>query len=165
MLHQYDYRPRWTTIIGCLVFFGACAVVLGAKANGNHRGLIINGFVELSPGGASIFYWVLTAGSVGFVLLAAFLAIVRLLLRQRITLNEKCLIVPRSRWSSEELAVPFGNIQELTESKVHSQRFLKIVFSGGRFTLVAANLPALEDFDEIRELLAHRIDSSRSSSH
>ena len=41
MERQYDYRPKWMVILLCGLFFGACALVLAGKANGNDRGLII----------------------------------------------------------------------------------------------------------------------------
>src|SRR5262245_11917941 len=106
MERQYNYRPKWAIIIFCALFFGACALVLGAKANGNERGLIINGIFELSAEGATVFYWVLAALSVGFVVISGFLAIVRLMVHQRIALSATCITIPRSRWSAEEVTVP-----------------------------------------------------------
>ena len=64
---QYDYRPKWTMIVFCALCFGACAVILGAKASGNDRGLSVSGIIELSTDVATVFYWVLTVLSVGFV--------------------------------------------------------------------------------------------------
>jgi hypothetical protein len=161
MNRQYDYRPKWTIIILCALFFGACALVLGAKANGNDRGLIINGIIELSAGGATGFYWVLAALSIGFVVVAGFLAIVRLTVHQRIGLAETSITMPRSRWSSEEIAVPFGEIVELSASEVSGQRFLKIAYNGGKFTLTASMLPKKEDFDEICSLVRQGVNASR----
>src|SRR5258708_29914814 len=106
MERQFDYRPKWTVIILCALFFGACALVLGAKANANDRGLIINGIIELSAGGATVFYWVLAALSIGFVVIAGFFAIVLLTIHQRITLTNTSITIPRSRWSSEEVSFP-----------------------------------------------------------
>src|SRR5258708_35502731 len=153
MERQFDYRPKWTVIILCALFFGACALVLGAKANGNDRGLIINGIIALSPGGATIFFWVLTALSIAFVVIAGFLAIVRVTFHQRIAFTDKCLMIPRSRWSRQQVTVPFGDVLELSQSEVSGQRFLKIVYQGGKFTLTASMLPKKEDFDEICQVV------------
>ena len=161
MERQYDYRPKWTIIVLCALFFGACALVLGAKAHENDRGLIINGIIELEPGGATIFYWVLAALSIGFVVAAGFLAIVRLTLHQRIGLTETCITIPRSRWSSEEVAVPFGEIVDLSTSQVSGQRFLNIVYNGGKFTLTASMLPRKEDFDEICAAVSRGLKADR----
>jgi hypothetical protein len=161
MDRQYDYRPKWTIIVLCALFFGACALVLGAKANGNDRGLIINGIIELSAGGATVFYWVLAALSIGFVVVAGYLAIIRLTVHQRIALSETSITIPRSRWSSEEIAVPFGEIVELSESEVSGQRFLKIAYNGGTFTLTASMLPKKEEFDEICAAVGQGVKASR----
>jgi hypothetical protein len=161
MKRQYEYRPKWTVIFLCALFFGACALVLGAKANGNDRGLIIMGMIELSPGGATVFYWVLAALSFGFVVVAGFLAIVRLTLHQRIALTETCITIPRSRWSSQEVAVPFGEIVEVSRSEISGQRFLTIVYNGGKFTLTASMLPKKADFDEIYAAVSQEIKASR----
>jgi hypothetical protein len=92
---------------------------------------------------------VLAALSIGFIVAAGFLAIVRLTVHQRIALSEASLTIPRSRWSSEGTVVPFGEIVEVNRSEVFGQRFLKIVYNGGKFTLTASMLPRKEDFDEI----------------
>ncbi len=149
MDREYDYRPKWTMIVLCALFFGACALVLGAKANGNDRGLIINGIIELSAGSATVFYWVLAALSIGFVVVAGFLAFIRLTVHQRITLGETSITIPRSRWSSEETVVSFNDILDLSTSEVSGQRFLTIVYRGGKFALTASMLPRKADYDEI----------------
>src|SRR5437763_1577389 len=106
MTREYDYRPKWMIIVLCAMFFRAGALVLGTKANGNDRGLVINGIIELSADSATVFYWVLTALSLGFVAAAGFLAVVRLAIHQRIVFNEASITIPRSRWSSEEIRMP-----------------------------------------------------------
>jgi hypothetical protein len=159
---QYDYRPKWTLIILCALFFGACALVLAVKANGNERGLTINGIIELSAESATVFYWVLAALSIGFVAAAGFLAIVRLTVHQRIALGETSITIPRSRGSSEETVVPFGEIVELSTSEVSGQRFLKIVHNGGKFTLTASMMPRKEDFDEICAAVSQGVKVARA---
>ncbi len=161
MDRQYDYRPKWTIIVFCALFFGACALVLGSKADGNDRGLIINGIIELSTENATIFYWVLATLSIGFVVAAGFLAVVRLTVHQRIGLVETSITIPRSRWSSDEVVVPFGEIVELSASEVSGQRFLKITYKGGKFTLTASMLPKKEDFDEICAVVGQGVKASQ----
>lgn len=163
MLHQYDYRPKWTTIFACAIFFGAGAVVLARMASRNHRGLILNGIVELSPAGATILYWALAVAFVGFVVIAGLMALTRALLRQRIAIDEHCLMIPRSRWSNEELSVPFGDLLGLSESVVRRQRWLTIVFNGGKFTLLASYLAKRQDYDEIHAILSSQFATNRAN--
>ena len=165
MERHYHYRPKWTIIVLCVLFFGAGALVLGTKANSNDRGLIISGVIELSANGATIFYWVLAALSFGFVVIAGFLAVVRLTLHQRIVVGENCIAFPRSRWSSEEVTVPYNEIADVSASEVSGQRFLKIVYSGGKFTITASMLPRKEDFDEIYEAISRGTRASKTHAH
>ena len=162
MNRQYDYQPKWTIILLCAFFFGGCALILGAKANGNDHGLIINGIIELSADSATVFYWVLAALSIGFVVTAGFLAIVRLTVRQRIALSVTSITIPRSRWSSEEIAVPFGEIVELSASQVTGQRFLTIVYNAGKFTLNASMLARKEDFEDIYAAVNQGVQAARA---
>lgn len=153
---EYEYEAKWSTIVLGTLFFGACAGVLGATARDNDRGLVINGIVELSRNGATFFYLGLALTSVLFVALFGLMAVVRLTLRQRIAFSETCLIVPRSRWSSNEVVVPFHEIRTISKSEVAGQHFLKIVHASGKFTLNASLCPSWYDFDEICRLIAQR---------
>jgi hypothetical protein len=162
MDRHYDYRPKWTTIILCGGFFGACAFILGREAQKNNRGLIINGIIDLSPRGATIFYWVLAALSVGFVVVAGFLIIVRLTLHRRIGLTRTSISIPRSRWSNEERVVPFAEILRLSQSEAYGQRFLNIEFIGGKFALTSSLLPSKADFKEICAAVNEGVQASQA---
>jgi hypothetical protein len=161
MQREYQYRPRWATIIFGSLFFGACAIVLALKASGNHRGLILDGLVELSPAGATIFYWVLAASSVCFVVLSGLLVFIRLFQPQRIAFTDTCLIVPRSRFSRNERSIPFRDIRALIPSAVLRQRNLKIVYEGGSFNLASGLLPHNDDFDALHDFLAEAVNMAR----
>src|SRR5688500_3435530 len=107
-------------IFGAL-FFGICAAVLGAKADSNDRGLIINGIIELGVEGATITYWVLTALSIGFVVMSGALMVIRVGGSQVVALTGDSLISPKSRWSKEEVSVEYRDIQQLSTSEVSGQ--------------------------------------------
>lgn len=150
---QFDYRPKWTAILFCAVFFGLCAVVLGAKAANNERGLVLNGIIELGPEGASIFYWVLCGFSVAFVIMAVFLALHRAVLRQRLAFAQTALLVPRSRWSNQERHIEYDDIQAVTTGEISGQHVLYVHHTGGKYTIVASMLPSRAAFEEVRALL------------
>jgi hypothetical protein len=158
---EYAYKPRWTLIVFCAVLFGLVAVILGAKAYGNDRGVIINRVIELSPSGATTFYWVLCACSVGFVTIAAFLACHRLIFRQRIAFSPTALLVPASRWSSAEQQIGYRDIQVLSRVQVSGQRFLYVTHSGGQYAITASMLPSKAVCEEVCELLASKVRALR----
>src|SRR5262249_44457522 len=151
------YKPRWTLIVFCAVFFGLVAVILGAKAHGNDRGIILNHVIKLSPSGATTFYWVLCACSIGFVAIAAFLACHRLIFRQRIAFGPTALLVPASRWSSAEQQIGYRDVQALFIDQVSGQRFLYVTHSGGQYAITASMLPSKAAFEEVCELLAAKV--------
>ena len=158
---EYAYKPRWTLIVFCAVFFGLVAVSLGAKAHGNDRGVIINRVIKLSPSGATTFYWVLCACSVGFVAIVAFLACHRLIFPQRIAFGATALLVPVSRWSSAEQQIGYRDIQALSRAQVSGQRFLYVTHSGGTYVITASMLPSKASFEEVCELLATKVKALR----
>jgi len=153
----YAYKPRWTLIVFCAVFFGLVAVILGAKAHGNDRGVIINRVIELSLSGATTFYWVLCACSVGFVAIAAFLAYHRLTFRQRIAFGPTALLVPASRWCSAEQQIGYQDIQVLSRVQVSGQQFLYVTHSSGQYAITASMLPSKAVFEEVCELLESKV--------
>jgi hypothetical protein len=158
---EYTYKPRWTLIVFCAVFFALVAVILGAKAHGNDRGVILNRVIKLSPSWATTFYWVLCACSIGFVAIATFLAYHRLIYRQRIAFGPTALLVPASRWSSAEQQIGYRNIHALSRVRVSGQRFLYVTHSGGQYAITALMLPSKAAFEEVCALLAAKVQALR----
>jgi hypothetical protein len=77
-------------------------------------------------------------------------------------LTETSITVPHSRWSSEDITVPFGEIIDLSAFEVSGQRFLKIVYNGGKFTVTASMLSRKEDFDDICAAVSHGVKAARA---
>jgi hypothetical protein len=148
MRREYAYRPRWTVIIAGVLFFGVGTIVLGVAAYHPKRPTDMYG-IQFSPEGAATFYMIFAALSFCFVLLSEFLAYVRIKIPQRVVLTDTSIIIPRKRWSSEEITVPFSEIIALRKYSVCGQWFLDIHYHGGNFTLVANMLPQNKDLDEI----------------
>ncbi len=126
---QYEYKPPWSAILLGGLFFGMCAVASAAFALSN-RGLVVEG-IELSPQGAAVFWWIVFAVSLGIVLFASRMAVHRLIHAQRIVLTPTEILVPESRWSFNELPIPYSAITAVWETRNRQQRFLKDCTSGG----------------------------------
>jgi len=155
---EYEYKSSWAVIIFCAIFFGAGAAVLGNAAATNDRGLVINGIIPLTQNGATTFYWFLCALSIGFVAISALLTVHRLTHHQRIAFTPQSIILPSSRWSSEETTINYDDITSLSGAKVNGQRFLYVFRNDGKqFTIAASLLPTRGSFNEVGELLHHRI--------
>lgn len=154
---EFPYRPRWTAIVLGGFFFSACALFLAHRATTNRRGLILEGFIRLDPDQARVFYGVLAALSVGFVIASGFLAFHRLTFEQRLTLGPTAITFPASRWSRATKQIAYREIRQLSMATVSGQTFLHVHHVGGKFTIVASMLPSREAFDEVRALLAGKI--------
>lgn len=140
------------------LFFGCGAIFFAHVARSNNQALILDRIVVLTPWGATIFWWVLAAISIGFVLGAAVAMIHGITRTQRIVLTPRAIIVPRSRWSTAEIAIPYVCIMEVTETRAKNYRFLKIVHSDGKVEINGSMLATSADFDDLRSVLAQRIE-------
>jgi hypothetical protein len=160
---EFDYVPRWTSIVWAATLFGLSTVVLGYKAASNDRGLIINRVIELGPESATVFYWVLTILSGGFVAIAVFLTYRRVVCGQRLVLARTTLTIPASQWSRKEKEIAYAHIHGLSETTVNGQRFLNLEHAGGTDTITASMLPTMAAYEEVGKLLAAKVGEAHTS--
>ncbi|REK29516.1 MAG: hypothetical protein DWQ42_03475 [Planctomycetota bacterium] len=159
IVREYEYRPRWKVIIFVATFFGVCSIFFGHRAVTNEQGLVVNGIISLSPNTATIFYWVLCGLGVGFVAISALMVVHRFTSNQCIVITELAIVLPTSRWLSEQTTIPFDDIESLFGNEVFGQRFLYIFRKDGmRFTVHASMMPTNGAFDELRDLLRHALE-------
>lgn len=155
---EYEYKPPWSGILFGVLVFGAFSAI-GVFAARSNQGLVINGIARLSPQGAAVFWWVLTAISFGFVLVAILMACHRVIRSQRIVLTPTAIIVPKSRWSHEEIAIPYARIADIAESQAGKHRFLKILYFHGKIEIQASMLPTRMAYETIRETLKEALEN------
>jgi hypothetical protein len=111
----------------CGMFFGLCAAVLGHKASTNTRGLILNGIIEFSPSGASIFYWILTVSSLLFVLVAGWIIVTTLIHGvPDIVLTNESISFPVGFPIKRPFRLAYSEITGLSHSEVSGQRFIML---------------------------------------
>jgi hypothetical protein len=155
----YPYKPKvWVLLLSGLFFVG-CAVVLGAMAYGNDRGMLINRIVELDTGGATALLWVLTACSVALVAMAGVGIASAFGEGRELVLDEAGVTVP-ARFSSNRTTVRYQDMTHLALRRVQGQRFLEIRHQGGKVTVAAGMLPD-GVFDEIVEEIGRGVDAAR----
>lgn len=154
---EYPYQPGWLTIIACGLLFGGCTAILALVARSNQRGISFRHIITLSPSEATVFFWVLTALSAGFVLIAFMLVWHRFTFKQRLALTASGILVPNGRWSREERFIAFRDMLELESLSVNGQHFLHIHHAGGKHTLTASMLPSKAAFAEVCALIAAKL--------
>ena len=153
----YPYHPKATTIILCIGFFGACAAVLGWKAATNDRGLILWRIFTLSEDGASIFYWVLVASSLGFVLIALLLAIQRAMGSADLEITPSTIRIPHGFINKKVSEVDLKDVTGFSEAEFQGQRFFYLYARGRKYCLNRALMPSKEAYEEAKVLIASTV--------
>lgn len=153
-LKKYPYRQKKWVGPACALFFGATAWVFWLKTQNTERGLIINRVIELSPGEAQVFYWVLLVASLIFVVLGGFIFAASFKQVRYITLTDEAVILPKNGFSKEDMQIPFLSIQALQVQEVQGQVFLNITHSGGKVSIVQSMLTSKADFSELSKAIS-----------
>ncbi len=97
------------------------------------------------------------------MLYGVLLAVFRLVRSQRILFTSTAIIVPRSRWSSAEIAIPYLAITDLSSSQANGQRLLRITYEGRKVSITSWFLPTNGHFEEVCYLLEELVKAAKSS--
>lgn len=154
---EYEYRASWTLIVVFIVMFSFGALLLGRAAARNDRGLIIQRIIELGPTGATIFYWCLCAFSGALALFGVFMAHQRLTKRRRVAFTATTIIVPVSRWSTNEQEIGYREISWLSTERGTGHNTLHFTHGGSTYKIDRDLLPSNAAFEEVCELLATKV--------
>lgn len=153
----YPYKQKMWIGPACTGFFGLCAWVFWQKSHQEPRGLIINHIIELSPGNALIFHWLLFFASMAFVVLGLMVSVMSLKKERHITLTSHSLQTPKSGISNTEVEILFRNITAIQLHEVQGQRFLQISHGTGKTSIAQSMLPTKAAFDEICAFVAAHV--------
>jgi len=159
---EFPYRPKWSVIVWVTLFFGVGAAVIGHAASVQDTSLPIFRVLGLSPSHAGAVLWVMFGLCTGFVAVGLFLAVFRLLVSQRIALTANSVILPASRWTSRESAVEYSKITSLRFMEVRGQRFIKVSYQGGSFTITESQMPSESDFNMVVSVIEQRSGAPRT---
>lgn len=123
----FPCRPSSMMLLGAGLFFLGCMTVLGHRASTNTKGLSLNGIIEFSPAGASIFYGVLAVLSLIFVVLALW-TIIALKIRAvpDVMLTAGAISFPVGFPFKRAFELPYSQITGLSRSDISGQRLLII---------------------------------------
>jgi hypothetical protein len=150
---RIPYNPKWGVILACAAFFGGCSGFMGYMAAHNTAGLVVNGIITLGPTGATAFYWVISASSAGFVLMALLLTARRMASPQVLELGPEALLLPHGFFQMRTSRIAYAEIQTLSEGRVSGQAFLYVTAGGLRYTITASLFPDGETYAEVRDFL------------
>lgn len=141
-----------------IIFFGLAAEHFLVKAMAGNSVLVLFKSIRLSPEMSSIAYGLLFLVSAIFVLLGFFLIYALLQGKRKIVVNEQSVVVPKFSWSGvKHIEIPFSQISKLEEFKAGNGIFLNIHHTNGKSSVAKATFRAKEDFENIKHLLATKI--------
>jgi hypothetical protein len=159
----YKYQLKRKGVAWVTILVGALAIAIAYFASTNTRGIrFTNTGSTLSTGQATIFLWGLSALLVAITLLCASLLVASYRVQQRIAFTDTEVIMPRSFWSSREKQIAYDDIQDISIRNEQHQRWLVIKHSGGKSNISGAMLANGEVFDEVVNLLAHKVRNART---
>lgn len=157
-IKKYKYQGKWWSIILGLVMFGGTMVLFYNKAMYNDRGLILNGIIELSENGATIFYGVLFVFSLLFVLGAIYGIYFKLKKPVYLTLDDKKIVLPPVGIQRQTRTILYADIISLEETKVSGQHILTIYTQQGKKGAVLRSmLPKKADYEEVKAFLNQKL--------
>ncbi|PWU19109.1 MAG: hypothetical protein C5B50_07385 [Verrucomicrobia bacterium] len=153
---KIPYRPKWTVIVWTGIFFAICAVALAYAATTNDRGLNLEGIVEFSAQGASVFYWILAGGSALFVVADVLLAAMRMTTERYLVVETDAIVLPPTLLRSNPRHVPYCSISGVSEIKVKGQKFLRLRTSSHKYDIGASLMPTEEMYQQLKQFIAEK---------
>ncbi len=146
-----------TMFLGGL-FFAVCAAALGHRASTNTKGLSLNGIIEFSPAGASIFYGFLAVLSLVFVVLAWW-TIVAMKIRgiPDLVLSADAISFPVGFPFKRAFDLPYSQITGLNRNDISGQRLLIIVTKSKKHQIALNWLGSKEAEARMVQELADRL--------
>lgn len=155
---SFRCRPSPWVMLLCGLFFGAGTAVLAWKAQTNDRGLILNGLIEFSQNGATIFYWVLAVVSALFVVTAAWTIFTTLVHGvPDVTLSNESISFPVGFPVKRAMTLPLSQIENLSRAEVNGQRFLMLHSAGKKHHISLNWLESKEAGQRLEEELRRRL--------
>lgn len=154
---KYLYRPKWTTMLFVVLFFGVCTAVLFLKARANDRGLIINGLIELSPENATLFYYVLSGVAILFVLMGIMGIYSATADEKYLVIKGNELVIPPVGFVRKEFRMQLDKPYSYQEIDVRRQRILKIKSEGRSATIVRSLMENDTQFEEVRKIVMSHV--------
>ncbi|MBL1281262.1 MAG: hypothetical protein COA33_013370 [Fluviicola sp.] len=145
---KFTYKPRTKMVIGMLVLLTILSIIFFQIALNNDSGLGLLS-IELSIGGATIFYWFL------FGLCALFtITWLKGYLKGRATVREvvldaTSLSAPKSALSSKIKTINYSDISSIDEGQLNGHTMLNITHSNGVFMIPKAMLIDSQSFDQL----------------
>ena len=154
---RYPYKPKTIIFVLIIALSGTAAAVLAYIAATNDRGLILNGIIEFSENGATIFYWCLAGAAVLFIVFGSIILVKGITSKKEVIATQEDIAAPKSGVSNKIITISYSEIIDLDIQKVQGQRFLTIFYSEGKLSIPQSMLPNKKAFEELADFVANKV--------
>lgn len=156
---EFPYRPKIGKLLFGILFFGVSAFSLWHAALTNDRGLIINGIIHFDIHGATVFYSIMAALSVLFVVFALTAIISSLTSSGRLRLTDTGVHFPHGIFQ-RTCKIPFSAILHLRLIQARGHRFLEIQCADRKISIIRGWLPD-GAFEQVCRIVAERTNAGQ----
>lgn len=154
---KFPYQPNFVVFILSSVVLAGIAVGLGYIAFTNEQGLILNGVVEFSIGGATTFFWGLATASGIFAVIGVIAVAGALTSKREIVVSDSIISAPKSGFSKEIITINLTEVTDVNIQSVQKQKFLNIIHPSKKLAIPQAMLPSKQLFERLTELVESRV--------
>ncbi len=158
---RIPYKAKKLTFILCILMFGVCAIGLTKMALSNDRGLILNGIVEFSTEGATIFYLCIAVVPALLVVMGILGIYFSVTSKKEVVLKETSISSPKSLYSKKIITVNFSDVTDYSIQSVQNQTYLFIFFQEGKLTIPQSLLPNKAEFKKLYDLVVKKIEAHK----
>lgn len=161
---SFRCRPSSAGLVLGLLAFAAMAVFFVWLAETDKRGLVLNGLIHLSPGAAAVFYQVLAGVIALFVLVGASALFTVLVFGvPDVVVGPDSVSFPVGFPVKRPFVLPLAEIEGLSRSEVHGQRFLMLHTSRKKHWIPLNWLASDAAREQFENELTHRLAAVRAS--
>jgi hypothetical protein len=155
---RYRQRVRLTRMLAVVLFFGAGTIVIGHIALTNDRGLLIDHLIPLDTSQATVFYYVLTLFSAGFVAVGLGGVLHWLKGDEWLLLDEQGINgTVGSILKSKQCRVAYASVRTTQTTSYRSTHIFKIMARNGRsHTIISNFFESDQQFNDFLMNLADR---------
>lgn len=150
-IKQYSYTTKKLGMFISLIFMSAFTYFLWVKMKESSHSLVIYHIIKLSPSNTQIFNFF--AFILFFCVTIAGFFVVFFRKERHLIITTDSIRLVKNGLNSIETEIPFSTIKSLQLHKIYTQRFLSIVHTNGKLTIVQSALPSKQAFEEICRIL------------
>lgn len=150
---DYPYKPKIWAMAMVVLVFGVMGWFIAQEAINNDRGMVLNGVIHFSEGGATAVYWCVAVASGLFFIVGISALFVSIFGSHRLVVTSASISAPRSGFSRKPTVVPLSSITSLETQVIQHHRLLIIWHREGKLVIRRAWFPDTAAFDEVCDLL------------